>query len=89
MKSLYYLETARSIDENNNPIPAKKMKWAPLNRVAYENPNRCFKDRIYLQQMLNKIAVRTNVMGWFKNISIRLHNYLNPNTHNWIIFKYD
>jgi len=74
MKHLYILESARSIDSNNNPIPVKKLKWKPipLVRIAWTDYDTCNRIRTDVQKEHNETLIRVHKLGFFKNIYVRL-----------------
>ena len=84
MKTLYYLEFADSIDYNNNPVPAKKMRWTTpdMYKIAYEDPDLVTQERYRYQESLRKHVVRIRQAGFFKNIMIRISD---RNCGRWIV----
>ena len=85
MKPLYYLEFAKSVDENHNPIPAKSLKWKiRYPKVAWEDVVRCDMERITVQQLSSKHILRVAQAGWLHNIFIRVSTWFSD---DWVIFK--
>ena len=68
MKSLYYIEIARSIDDNGKIIPAKKMKWYTpwVQKIAYEDIDTVEKYRYDLQENSPQRVVRIRKAGCLK-----------------------
>lgn len=77
MKTLYYLEFAQSVDDNNKIIPAKKLHWyTPIyKKVAYEDPETCLHERYDIQENLKRWVVRVAKAKFFKNIHIRISDH--------------
>lgn len=71
MKTLYYLEVAKSVDDNGNLIPARKMKYETLSTVAYEEENEAQLERFAMQGNLHRFVVRVKKAGWMKNLMIQ------------------
>jgi hypothetical protein len=88
MKTLYYHEFAKSIDDNGNPIPAKKLKWKvpKWSRIAFEDPEYCLKVRLENQENLKYHIIRVVQAGRLKSIGIRLNAWL-WNGDDWTILK--
>ena len=86
MKALYYLESARSIDINGQPIPAKKLKWHNIfgGLVAYEDREMCDIERLVVQENLGFYIIRVKKAGFFKNFFIR---YNSKRVGDWVIRK--
>lgn len=80
MKTLYYIEIARSIDDNGKIIPAKKMKWYTpwVHKTAYEDIDTIEEYRYDLQGNLPQRVVRIRKAGWFKNLYIRCFHKTSP-----------
>ena len=75
MKPLYYLEFAKSVNDDNQPIPAKELKWFTPDsyKIAYTDPQFCEVNRLEIQPNLNNHIVRVAKAGLFKHISILLN----------------
>lgn len=82
MKPLYYLEFARSKDDNGQLIPAKELFWyvPSYQKIAYEDPYLCAKARYEAQSDSSKYVVRYRQASWFKNLRIRFSD-------DWVIIK--
>ena len=73
MKHLYYLETAQSVDENLNPIPAKSLIWTTrYPKIAWEDAEMCDRERIGIQKILSHHIIRVVRANWFENLFIRM-----------------
>lgn len=85
MKALYYLEFAKSVNEDNQPIPAKKLKWeVRLPKVAWEDPELCLRERLEVQQDLKHHIIRVVQAGWFKTILIRVSTWFSD---DWVVIR--
>ena len=89
MKHLYYLESARSVDVDNNdtliPIPAKDLKWkVRFPKVAWEDPELCLIERFEILRDLKYHVVRVVEAGWFKSILIRVSTRF---SNDWTVIR--
>ena len=77
MKPLYYLEITKSIDENNQPIPAKSLKWKiRIPKLAWESREMCNNERMDVQELCKYHIIRVSRANLFKNIIIRISNWI-------------
>lgn len=74
MKPLYYLEFARSYENDGTIIPAKKLNWFTIDsfRIGYEDIDTCAHERLSLQKDLTKWIVRIETAGPIMNLFIRI-----------------
>lgn len=91
MKHLYYLEFARSVDSNNNPIPAKQLSWKTHSITAWEDRELCNYERICIQSNLQNHIIRVTKASLLKNVLIRFYNWWGESDiqghTDWIIVK--
>ena len=89
MKHLYYLESAQSVDIDDNgaltPIPAKSLKWKTrLPKVAWEDPELCLQERLEVLQDLKYHLVRVVQAGCFKSFLIRISTWFSD---DWVVIR--
>ena len=86
MKPLYFLEIARSIDIDNQPIPARDLQWRHPKtwKVAYEDFEKCTQDRLDIQGNLNKSVLRVSRAGFLKSLFIRISQISNS---GWLVIR--
>lgn len=86
MKNLYYLEFAKSVNDNNEIIPAKNLMWKTPNilKYAYVDAEVCSQVRYSIQEKLDNIVVRIHMASFIKGLIIRISSAFNM---DWMIIK--